>query len=293
LEQAFAHKGLIKLGFKQSSVDECVYYRNSTIFLCYVNDTILIEPSDEVINNVIQELKDQKFNVTDEGQIEDYLGVHIEKLSDGRIKLSQPHLIQQILKDLNLEHSDRNSQEVRYQAKSQNIPAPSTVNLQRDINGEPHKEKWSYRSVISKLNYLEKSSCPDLAYTVHNAATFSADPKKTHSLAVKRIGCYLLGTTKDKGLIMTPDLNRSIEVFADADFAGLYDPETALYDPVTAKSRTGYIVKYMGCPFIWASKLQTETALSTCKAEYISCSEALRTVIPLMDLLEEARSLGI
>jgi hypothetical protein len=72
---------------------------------------------------------------------------------------------------------------------------------------------------------------------------FSADPKKTHSLAVKRIGRYLLGTTKDKGLIMTPDLNRSIEVFADADFAGLYDPETALYDPVTAKSCTSYIVK--------------------------------------------------
>jgi hypothetical protein len=141
LEQAFAHQGLIKLGFKQSSVDECVYYRNSTIFLCYVNDTILIEPSDEVINNVIQELKDQKFNVTDEGQIEDYLGVRIEKLSDGRINLSQPHLIQQILKDLNLEHSDRNSQEVRYQAKSQNIPAPSTVSLKRDVNGEPHKEK--------------------------------------------------------------------------------------------------------------------------------------------------------
>jgi hypothetical protein len=92
LEQAFAHKGLIKLGFKQSSVDECVYYRNSTIFLCYVNDTILIEPSDEVINNVIQELKDQKFNVTDEGQIKDYLRVRIEKFSDGRIKLSQPHI---------------------------------------------------------------------------------------------------------------------------------------------------------------------------------------------------------
>jgi hypothetical protein len=286
------HKGLIKLGFRQSAIDECVYYRDSTIFLCYVDDTILIDPSDKAIDNIIQELKDQKFNVTDEGQIEDYLGVRIEKLKDGRIKMSQPHLIQQILQDLNLEQRDRSSKEVRYQAKSQNIPAPSTVILQRDVDSESHKEKWSYRSVIGKLNYLEKSSRPDLAYAVHNAARFSADPKTSHSLAVKRIGRYLLGT-KDKGIIMTPDPNRSIEVYADADFAGLYDPETALYDPVTAKSRTGYIVKYMGCPIIWASKLQTETALSTCEAEYISCSEALRTVIPLMDLLEEARSLGI
>jgi hypothetical protein len=98
---------------------------------------------------------------------------------------------------------------------------------------------------------------------------------------------------KDKGLIMMPDPICSIEVFAAADFCGLCNPETALYDPVTAKSRTGYIIKYMGCPIIWASKLQTETALSTTEAEYISCSEALRTVIPLMNLLEEARSLGI
>jgi hypothetical protein len=92
---------------------------------------------------------------------------------------------------------------------------------------------------------------------------------------------------------MTPDPNHSIKVFADADFAGLYDPGTALYDPVMVKSQTGYIVKYMGCPIIWACKLQTKTVLSTCEAEYISCSEALCTVIPLMDLLKEACSLGI
>jgi hypothetical protein len=48
----------------------------------------------------------------------------------------------------------------------------------------------------------------------------------------------------------------------------------------------------MGCPIIWASKLQTETALSTCEAEYVSCSEALRAAIPIMDLIDEARSLG-
>jgi hypothetical protein len=92
---------------------------------------------------------------------------------------------------------------------------------------------------------------------------------------------------------MMPDPSRSFEVYADADFCGLYNPDTAIYDPVTAKSRTGYVIKYMGCPIIWASKLQTETALSTCEAEYISCSQALREAIPLMDLLDEARSLGI
>jgi hypothetical protein len=49
----------------------------------------------------------------------------------------------------------------------------------------------------------------------------------SHLQAVKHIGRYLLGT-KDKGIIMTPDPSHSIEVFTDADYGGLYNPETAL-----------------------------------------------------------------
>ena len=50
---------------------------------------------------------------------------------------------------------------------------------------------------------------------------------------------------------------------------------------------------YMNCPIIWASKLQTETMLSTCKAEYMACSKALHAAIPLMSLIDEATSFGI
>ena len=170
----------------------------------------------------------------------------------------------------------------------QDIPAPSTVLLSWNKDGPMHKEKWPcYCSVIDKLNFLEKSSCPDLAYAVHNVAHVSTDPKESHSKAVKWIEHYLL-RSKDKGIIMTPHSSKSLKVYMDADFCGLYDPDTALYDPVTAKSCTGYIIKYMGCPIIWGSRLQTETALSTTKAEYISCSEALQAIIPIMDLLKEA-----
>ena len=42
-----------------------------------------------------------------------------------------------------------------------------------------------------------------------------------------------------------------------------------------------------GCPLIWASKLQTKIALSTTECEYVSLSEALRNVIPIMHILEE------
>ena len=37
----------------------------------------------------------------------------------------------------------------------------------------------------------------------------------------------------------------------------------------------------------WSSKLQTEIALSTCEAEYIALSTAMREVIPLIQLLKD------
>jgi histone deacetylase 1/2 len=288
----FLHQGLTDLGFEQSKVDECVYYRGSSILLCYIDDTIIIDPSNKEIDKIIAQLRERKFDVQDEGQIEDYLGVRIQHKKDGTIEMSQPHLIKQILQDLNLIRPPGATKPSRYEPKALDTPSTSTVILERNLDGDPHEETWSYRSVIGKLNYLEKSSRPDLAYSVHNAARFSSNPKTNHSQAVKRIGRYLLGT-KDKGIVFKPDPSRSLEVFADADFCGLYDAETALYDPVTAKSRTGYIIQFMGCPIVWASTLQGETALSTCEAEYISCSEALRSAIPLMQLLEEAQSHGI
>ena len=43
---------------------------------------------------------------------------------------------------------------------------------------------------------------------------------------------------------------------------------------------------------MWASKLQTEVALSTTEAEYNAMSTSLREVIHLMQLVEEAKILG-
>ncbi len=40
---------------------------------------------------------------------------------------------------------------------------------------------------------------------------------------------------------------------------------------------------------IWASKMQTEIALSSTEAEYIALSQSMREVLPIMWLLEEAQ----
>ena len=108
---------------------------------------------------------------------------------------------------------------------------------------------------------------------------------------MRQIGQYL-AKTKDKGIILDPK-QESFECFVDADFAGLWNSDTARQDPITAKSRTGYIIQYAGCPLVWQSKLQTITALSTAEAELVALSSALRDVIPIMELVKETAKFGI
>jgi len=80
-------------------------------------------------------------------------------------------------------------------------------------------------------------------------------------------------------------------LFVDADFAGNWDSKDAV-NPDTARSRHGYIIKFMGCPIVWKSQLQQEIALSSTESEYTGLSYALRDAIPIMNLVKEMHTLG-
>jgi hypothetical protein len=69
-------KGLKDRGFFQSKVDECVFYKGKIILLVYVDDAILCGPSSKDIDDIIASLK-KGFDVTDEAEIDDYLGVKV------------------------------------------------------------------------------------------------------------------------------------------------------------------------------------------------------------------------
>ena len=276
----FMVKGLNEIGFAKSAIDECIFYRNDTIFFSYVDDGIIIAPNQDKINLVIRDLS-EKFNIEDKGDINEYLGVRIDYIADNKIRLHQPHLIKQIISDLGINEIIRRSQ----------IPAASTKILQRFKHEKPHNAKWDYRSIIGKLNFLEKSTRPDLSYSVHQCARFSSDPKISHTHAVEMIGKYLMNTNED-GFYISPDKNKSFEVFVDSDFCGNWNKLTAEVDESTSKSRTGYSIKFANCLITWGSKLQSLQGLSTTECEYMALSQALREAIPLMHLLEEMKRQG-
>ena len=246
----YLKEGLEKIGFQASKVDECLFYRGKTMFVVYVDDGIIVDKDMNQIMKVIKELKTEGYDIEDKQSILDYLGVNFKYLEDDKIELTQPQLIQQIIDD---------SEVMKKKFTPPQVPAKSSQILQRYKDSKPHDRSWHYRSLIGKLNYLEKSTRPDIAYAVHQCARFSSDPKIDHARAVEHLVKYLEGT-KEKGIIMQPKEGPVLEVYADADFSGNWNKNTAEFDSSTAKSRSGFVIYFAKVPIHPSSKRKLRSA---------------------------------
>jgi len=162
--------------------------------------------------------------------------------------------------------------------------------LTKGIGEKEFDRSFHYRSIIGKLNYLEKGTRSNISYITHQCARYTENPKNSHAKAIRWLAKYLKGT-RTKGFEMKPDLSKGIEVYVDADFCGNWDRKDSL-NKDTARSRHGYIIKFLGCPIVWKSQLQHEIALSSTESEYTGMSYALREAIPIMQLVDEFRQKG-
>ena len=269
---------LRSIGFKPSLIDECVFYRDDVIFIVYVDDGIFISGDDDSITKAIRDISKSGLEIEDQGHPADYVGVAIKKHPNGYYEFNQRALIDSIIDDVNIGD-----------AYTKPVPAKSSVILHHHKDSPPFSDcdfHFNYRSVTGKANYLAQTTRPDILFAVHQIAKFSSDPRKEHGEAIIYLVRYLK-KTRDLGLRFKPDLKSGFECYCDADFSGNWSKTYAMYDPSTAKSRSGWVVFYARCPIIFASRLQSQVALSTTEAEYIALSTALRDVIPIMELFGE------
>ena len=271
--------GLLERGFTQSILDPCLFLKENMMCVIYVDDTIIAGPDSKEIDKLITSLgvaKDEQrhtFELRDEGEVGDFLGIRIEKGANNSFVLTQSGLINKVLKEASM--TDCNSS-----------PTPAnTTPLHLDKTGDEINESWEYPTVIGMLMYLSTNSRPDIAFAVHQCARFTHAPKASHATAVKRILRYLQGT-KDKGMTLTPTKEMDVNCYVDADFAGTWSVEDD-QEPVSVKSRSGHLLTFMGCPLLWCSKMQTQIALSTMEAEYITLSNSMRDLIAIREILKE------
>ena len=162
--------------FVQSRCDPCVLYRHDCIYVLYTDDTLLFGVNKSVTDKVITDLRRVGLNLKVEGDISDFLGVHVEE-SNGNYNITQPLLTVQILSELRM-------------ADASTISKPTPMDkILRPGEKQPEFDKhFDYWSIIGKFLYLEKGTRPDLAYAVHQCARYGSDPRSNHGSAVKHIG---------------------------------------------------------------------------------------------------------
>jgi hypothetical protein len=266
-------KALKELGFEQSAHDPCLLFKPGMIVVLYVDDAGIGAKSKTAVDELVQQLKEKGFELTQEGSFSEFLGIDFEARPDGSILMTQTGLIDKVLAASGMEDCKPNL-----------MPAPAQA-LGSDPDGPPMVETWKYLSILGMLLYLATNTRPDIAFAVSQAARFSSAPKQSHATAVKSIIRYLK-RTRSQGTIIRPTGKLDLDLYVDADFAGLFRQEPDRI-PESVKSRTGYVIMLSNCPLLFKSILQNSISASTLEAEYNALSYALKTLLPLKRILME------
>lgn len=267
-------------GLKQSNLDPCLFVGAEVVAVVYVDDILFFSRSEKSIETLMVDLRKAGLMLEKESDAAGFLGVKIDQLkkdADGNVlevELTQCGLIDRIIANLGLEGDKQ---------WAMRTPAESSKPLVRDENGAPCLEDFSYASVVGQLLYLAGHTRPDIAYAVNQCARYMFNPKRSHELALIRIGKYLKGT-RTKGITFKPSGGMfNVNAFPDADFAGLYGHEHPA-DPACVKSRTGFVITIANCPIMWKSSLQSKTALSTMEAEITALAHCMKELLSIINL---------
>ena len=172
-------------------------------------------------------------------------------------------------------------------AKRKFIPSESKP-LVKDADGSAPCGTFSYSSVVGMLTYLSGHTHPYIVYAVNCCARYMFCPKNLHETSLKSIGHYLKATCY-KGLILNPSSYVcKLDWYPDADSTKMYGHEIPT-DPACVKNILRFVNTFTNFPVYWASKLQTETALSTIEWEINDLSHSCIELFPIIDI---TKSLG-
>ncbi|GJX81693.1 retrovirus-related pol polyprotein from transposon TNT 1-94 [Tanacetum coccineum] len=249
---------LIKHEYSMRMVENTLFTKKSKSHLIivqiYVDDIIFGSTSQNLCDDFAKIMHDE-FEMSMMGELNFFLGLQIKQIKD-EIFFNQSKYIKEMLKKFGLEDS-----------KPTKKSMSTEIKLTKDDEGDS-VDSSKYRCMIGSLVYLTASR-PDIMFSVCLCAHFQENPKTTHLEAVNRIFRYIRGTSH-LGLWYPKGTGIETIVYADSDHAGDY---------VDRKSTSG-VYTFMGCCLTsWFAKKQTDLAISTTEAEYVSAEKACQQAL--------------
>lgn len=252
----------IEEGFSRSQSDMCLYTKDGTYILVYVDDILIFSSSETDIVDVKSKLK-KEFKMKDLNEVSKFLGMEIIQ-KQNQIVINQSQYMENLLKKYNMQDCK---------------PVSTPIDPNYVHEGEADMKYESLcRSVIGGLLYLSLCSRPDISIAIGILSRHQHVSNEYLWKALKRVLRYIKGTLTSSLVFSKNEIVPVLEGFADADWAG---------DKETRKSTSGFLFKLYGCSVVWCTKRQASVSLSTAEAEYIALSEAIRELLWIVQILKD------
>lgn len=263
---------LRSMGFKGGYPDPCLTTRKNENGICFIAiwiDDSLLVGHPKAIQQTIEDLKREGFDLKLDGSLDDYLSCEITFDKNKNVGwIHQPHLLVKLgkkfgefVKDLQV-------------CKTPGTPGLGTLrNLKTIVDVDKYSMYWSG---VGMLLYLVKNTHLDIANAVRKLSKALDCPSPAAHKEMLRVIKFALDT---RSLVAPTDLIDDkwiIVAFSDSDFGG--DKETRI-------SIAGFILYLMGVPISWRSKNMKSVTLSSSEAEYVALSKAAKEIKFVYQLL--------
>lgn len=236
----------------------------------HVDDFFVIASSTKLLTD-LHDLLTRKYGTVTikKGDLLEYLGMQINILPNGSIKLTQPFYSKRITEEF------LTADEIARCGKTK-TPV-SSIGLAVGVGDDEPIDQTFYLRIVGSLSFLAQYTRADLLYAMSLAAQRCSNPTRRDLRFVRRILLYVANTI-DYGIIFsTGDIELSC--YCDAAHHSYED----------GKGHYGYMCS-LGDPdgaFFAVSKKAKLTTLSSTETEYVALCEATKEVVWLRRLLEE------
>ena len=241
---------MTKIGFEVNKYDECVFMRNTTMVVLYVDDILVAAKDVASMEEFIERLRDEFKDITvNRGAVHNYLGMVLDFSSEGSFKVSMEKYICKIVEDF---------------GGKGNAPTPALDNIfgveDEEMVGQEDRE--TYHSAVASILYAAKRARPDVLLATSYLTTKVCAPTRGDMKKLARVLSYMNGTSS-KCIVLTACSDMCIRTYIDASYGVHSD----------GKSHSGLVITLGTGPVFVRSCKQKIVTKSTWEAELVALSD--------------------
>jgi hypothetical protein len=256
---------LIKNKYVRSSYDKCIFMKEDTYVVLYVDDLFIASKTQSQADQLIKILETsyQALSVH-RGPVHEYLGLKFNYEEKRRLVVTMNSYQERVVQDWTV---------------SKAATTPAREDLLHIDHQSPVLEKSkseAFHSMVARLLYLAKRVRPDILLPVVFLTTRVVAPTEQDWRKLDRVIRYL-GGTKEMGVRYEFIDDDILPCYVDASF-GVHED---------GKSHTGSVILFGGGPIYVNSRKQKIVTKSSWEAEVVAASDSGTQILWVVRLLQE------